>query len=211
VSTAVAVQAESSARERILDAAVDRIATEGIDGVRIARIAMDARVSTSLVHYHFDSREALLREALLHSFELAGDVRIEGSNGDPSSHTATLAAMVDQCLPYPGAEERDWILWVELWLRAVRRPELRDTAARLYARMHEWFASEIRAGIDAGEFAQCDVGAFTDRLMALLDGLGIRALITGDAMPVEQARSEIWATIASELGLEGEMPPIERS
>ena len=41
------------ARERILAAAVRRIASEGIDGVRIARIAMDAGVSTSLVHYHF--------------------------------------------------------------------------------------------------------------------------------------------------------------
>ena len=34
-------------RERILDAAVRRIAADGIDDVRIARIAMDAGVSTS--------------------------------------------------------------------------------------------------------------------------------------------------------------------
>ena len=67
-----------SARERILDAAVERIASDGIDEVRIARIAMDARVSTALVHYHFATREALLAEALEHSFETAGDVRAEG-------------------------------------------------------------------------------------------------------------------------------------
>ena len=52
-----------TARERILAAAVRQIAEEGIDGVRIARIAMAAGVSTSLVHYHFDSRDALLAEA----------------------------------------------------------------------------------------------------------------------------------------------------
>jgi AcrR family transcriptional regulator len=190
-----------NARERILDAAVERIATEGIDGVRIARIAMDARVSTSLVHYHFDSREALLREALVHSFELAGDVRIGQPSGEPRSHADTLAAMIDQCLPYPGAAERDWILWVELWLRAVRRPELRETAARLYARMHEWFASEISAGVESGEFTECDVHALTDRLMALLDGLGIRALVGDPSMPVERARAEVWAVVAAELGL----------
>ena len=55
---------DRSARERILDAAVLRIASDGIDAVRIARIAMDARVSTALVHYHFATREALLAEAL---------------------------------------------------------------------------------------------------------------------------------------------------
>ncbi|MGO9821047.1 MAG: TetR family transcriptional regulator, partial [Solirubrobacteraceae bacterium] len=43
----------TGARERILGAAARRIASEGIDGVRIARIAIDAGVSTSLVHYHF--------------------------------------------------------------------------------------------------------------------------------------------------------------
>jgi len=206
VSPAVAVQAEPSARERILDAAVERIATEGIDGVRIARIAMDARVSTSLVHYHFDSREALLAEALLHSFELAGDVRIGERNGDATSHADTLAAMIDQCMPYPGAAERDWILWVELWLRAVRRPELRDTAARLYARMHEWLASEIAAGVAAGEFADCKVDALTDRVLALLDGLGVRALLGDPSMPVQRARGEVWRVLAAELGLDGEMP-----
>ena len=84
--TAVPATARRSAREQILDAAVERIASDGIDAVRIARIAMDARVSTSLVHYHFESREALLAEALEHSFELAGDVRIGEDNGDAPSH-----------------------------------------------------------------------------------------------------------------------------
>ena len=65
---------DRSARERILDAAVLRIASDGIDAVRIARIAMDARVSTALVHYHFATREALLAEALEHSYETVGDV-----------------------------------------------------------------------------------------------------------------------------------------
>ena len=39
----------ASARQRILDAAVQRIAREGIDDVRIARIAMDAGVSAGLL------------------------------------------------------------------------------------------------------------------------------------------------------------------
>ena len=38
----------SGARERILAAAVERIASDGIDDMRIARVAMQAGVSTSL-------------------------------------------------------------------------------------------------------------------------------------------------------------------
>jgi AcrR family transcriptional regulator len=188
------------ARERILAAAVERIAGDGIDDVRIARIAMDAGVSTSLVHYHFETREALLEQALEYSFELAGDVRIGDDDGAVPDHTARLAAMIDQCLPYPGALERDWILWVELWLRAVRHPELRPTAARLYARMRKWFAEAIAAGVEAGEFrTQADPKATADRILALCDGYGVRALL-GD-LPTARAREAVWAVAAQELGV----------
>ena len=64
--------ARASARARILDAAVRLIAHEGINDVRIARIAMQAGVSAGLLHYHFASRDSLLAEALEHSYELAG-------------------------------------------------------------------------------------------------------------------------------------------
>ena len=193
------------ARERILGAAVERIASDGIDDVRIARIAMDAGVSTSLVHYHFETREALLEQALEYSFELAGDVRIGEEEGDAPDHTHRLAAMVDQCLPYAGQLERDWILWVELWLRATRHPELRPTATRLYRRMRTWFIQAIAAGAEAGEFDRsADPERVADRVLALCDGYGVRALL-GD-IPVEQARAEIWAVCAEELGLDP-VPP----
>ena len=137
--------ARASARARILDAAVKLIAREGINDVRIARIAQEAGVSPSLLHYHFASRDALLAEALEHSYELAGTIRI-GPDDEPAPAAARLRTMIDQCLPAPGALRDDWLLWVELWLHAARRPELRPTAAKLYARMHEWFGETIAEG-----------------------------------------------------------------
>jgi AcrR family transcriptional regulator len=195
---------EPGARDRILAAAVERIASEGIDDVRIARIATDAGVSTSLVHYHFETRDALLEEALEYSYELAGDVRIGEGEGKADDHTQRLAAMVDQCLPYPGMLERDFILWVELWLRASRRPELRPTASRLYARMHDWFRDAIAAGVESGEFRPADPDRVADWALALLDGFGIRVLV-GD-LPIERARSEAWAMLVVELGVDAEPP-----
>jgi len=188
-----------TARERILAAAVRRIASEGIDEVRIARIAMDAGVSSALVHYHFDTREALLAEALEFSYERAGDVRISTGELPASSHAERLAAMIEQCLPSTPALEQDWVLWVELWLRAVRHPELRPVAERLYARMREWFASEIAAGVRDGEFGRCDPDEIADRTLALIDGFGLRTLIGDSAVPLARAREEVWAAVAGEL------------
>lgn len=200
---------EGGARERILAAAVDRIASDGIDGVRIARIAMDAGVSTALVHYHFATREALLGEALEYSFEHAGDLRM-GEEEEPATeadtHAERIAVMVEQCLPSSASRDRDWVLWVELWLRAVRHPELRPTAERLYARMREWFAAAISDGIEAGEFKDCDPEAVADRALALIDGFGVRALLGDSEVPLDRARREIGSVLARDLGVGDQLP-----
>ena len=188
-------------RERLLDAAVRLIAREGIDNVRIARIAAEAGVSAGLVHYHFASRDALLEEALEHSYERAGDMRLAALGEGRATASQRLQAMIDQCLPSDRSLREDWVLWVELWLRGARDPALRPVAARLYARLHVWFAEAIAQGIAAGELRECDVDAMTDRLLALIDGYGIRVLTEDPRMPLNRARTEIWAAVAGELGV----------
>jgi AcrR family transcriptional regulator len=190
-----------TARDRILAAAAGQIAREGIDGVRIARIAMEARVSTALVHYHFETRDALLAEALDYSYAHAGDARISSGELPAASHAERLQSMIEQCLPTTASLEQDWVLWVELWLRAVRHPELRPVAEELYARLHAWFRDEIAAGVDDGEFARCDPDEVTDRLLALLDGYGIRTLIGDGAIPLERARRAVSSALGRDLGL----------
>ncbi len=178
------------------------IAREGIHDVRIARIAMEAGVSASLLHYHFASRDALLAEALEHSYELAGDARISLADDEPAPASRRLMAMIDQCLPVTPPLREGWLLWVELWLHAARRPELRGTAARLYERMHQWFAEAIAEGAASGELTAPDPARAADRVLALIDGYGIRALSEDPAMPVARAREEIWAAVSADLGVD---------
>jgi AcrR family transcriptional regulator len=193
--------AERDARERILEAACDLIAAEGIDDVRIARVAMRAGASTALVHHYFSTREELLEQALLHSFEQAADDRF-AEGGESPNATAALAEAIEECLPVPGRLERDWVLWVELWLRAAREPDLRPLAATLYARYHEWLEEVLKRGIDSGEFkSPDDIAALTDRTMALLDGLGLRALLHDPTMDIDAARAQVADFLAPQLGI----------
>jgi len=190
-----------SARERILAAAVRQIAREGIEGVRIARIAMEARVSSALVHYHFETRDALLAEALDYSYQRAGEARIGGDDELPAAtHTERLQSMIDGCLPMTPGLTDDWVLWVELWLRAARSPDLRPVAEELYARLHSWFRDEIAAGVEDGEFNRCDPDEVADRTLALIDGYGIRTLIGDGAIPLERARRAVLNAVARDLG-----------
>ena len=80
----------------------------------------------------------------------------------------------------------------------MRHTELRPTAARLYGRMRRWFVDAITAGVEAGEFdAGVDPERTADRVLALCDGFGVRALL-GD-LEIEQARAEVWAVLSRDL------------
>ena len=176
------------------------IAREGINDVRIARIAQEAGVSPSLLHYHFASRDALLAEALEHSYELAGTIRI-GPDDEPAPAAARLQNMIDQCLPADGLAARR-LAAVGRAVAARRAPPRAAPDRRaLYARMHQWFGETIAEGVASGEFTVADPQRTIDRLLALIDGYGIRALTDDPAMPIERAREEIWAAVAAELGV----------
>jgi AcrR family transcriptional regulator len=198
----VTTRAAPQTRERILDAACDVIAEHGIEDVRIARIATVAGVSPPLVHYHFTTREALLAEALEHSFELLGDFPTTSADDEGWSAARKLSWMIDQSLPFPGMGDREWRLWLELWGQAARRPELRPVAARLYARYDGWIGGVVREGMDSGEFRARDADAVTRRLIAAIDGLGLRVLVDDPAMPLALARRLVVEGLAEELGID---------
>ena len=193
-------RAAPDARERILDAACDVIAEQGIDDVRIARIATLAGVSPPLVHYHFATRAALLGEALEHSFELLGDLRTTHADDEGWTAGRRLAWMIDQSLPFPGMGDREWGLWLELWRQAARRAELRTVAARLYERYEDWFAEVVEDGIAAGEFVADDPQPVAQRLVAAIDGVGLRVLVDDPRMGLEHARGLVVEQLAAQLG-----------
>jgi hypothetical protein len=63
-------------------------------------------------------------------------------------------------------------------------------------------AALIQAGVKSGEFRSgVDVERVADVAMALLDGVGVRALIKDPAMSVDDARALVAERLAAELGL----------
>jgi AcrR family transcriptional regulator len=192
----------AAARDRILEAAVQALAAGGIDDVRIARVARMADVSPALVIYHFQTREALLGDALEASYELAGAARADaGADAADRPVLDRLQDKLDSALPAPGPQEHEWELWMELWARAARDPALRTTAARVYARWQASVQALIEEGVERGEFAVADSGRSARRLLALIDGLGVRVQLEDPELPAALAREELRDVLRAELNL----------
>lgn len=62
-----------TARHRLVRVALEQFAANGFEATSTAQIARRAGVTQPLVHYHFESKEALWRAAVLSVFERASD------------------------------------------------------------------------------------------------------------------------------------------
>ncbi|MDP9228711.1 MAG: TetR family transcriptional regulator C-terminal domain-containing protein, partial [Actinomycetota bacterium] len=68
-----------------------------------------------------------------------------------------------------------------------------------YERYRDWIEELIVAGVERGEFRTDDPARVADKLMALTDGMGLRALLDDPAMSLERAHRLTAEVIAAEL------------
>ncbi|MGA8725969.1 MAG: TetR/AcrR family transcriptional regulator [Acidimicrobiales bacterium] len=192
-------QRKAETRARLLGAAADLFAEQGIDAVSVDAVAHSAGRTSGAVYAHFGSKQGLLL-ALLESWKnsvltvLLAEVAVSASPDDE------LIAVWENVAR--GAEEGSarWsLLEHELWLRAARDPEV---AAVLRARDVE--ARRFSAGQLAGWTAR--VGArpaaapeeLAVLVKALLNGLAIQQHIDPDSVDDQLALSGLRALLGME-------------
>jgi AcrR family transcriptional regulator len=191
-------------RQQIIEAATLAIAERGLCETRVADIGARAGVSAALVLYYFGSKDHLLTEALtfaedrfyLQTFHALA--RLDRARD-------RLVALIDLSFPPAGASgdtRSDWVLWFELWSRALRDPEVARKREALDRRWRDTIADVVREGQRSGEFAEVDPEAFALRLAALLDGLAIQVVLGDPSCPPERVRSLALEASATELGFD---------
>ena len=189
----------TDARERILEAACDLIASDGIDDVRIARVANRARASTALVHHYFSTREELLAQALTtRSRPRARSASPRRPRARPRP-TGWRGRSTPACRCPARRSATGCCGWSSGCARArrVAAPARRRSVRPL----REWIAAAIEAGVESGEFAvERDAAELADLAVALIDGAGVRALIRDPEMDVERARELVAELLCDELG-----------
>ncbi|MCU1451081.1 MAG: transcriptional regulator, TetR family, partial [Acidimicrobiales bacterium] len=124
--------------EQILRATLTVIGRGGVGAVTHRSVAEEAGVPLGSMTYYFASKQELLREALrLHVREDAGRLRLVAS--ELIEQQASGEQVVETFAALLGSSHPD-IAQFELYLEAVRDPELREVAAeslRAYAEVAE--------------------------------------------------------------------------
>ncbi|MCD0443802.1 TetR/AcrR family transcriptional regulator [Glycomyces sp. A-F 0318] len=150
------------ARERLLAAARDLIGEIGWNAVSTRILAERAGVRPGLVHYHFESLQALLRQAVLEAMGdmLGGTAAFLAAAEDPAEGIDAVLSGLDG---HTGDDPTS-LLFIEAYLAATRDVLLHE---RMQALMLD-FRGVLAAALDrAGHPAPDDAAAF---ILAVIDG-----------------------------------------
>jgi AcrR family transcriptional regulator len=188
-------------RPAILSAAAEVISERGVQGTRISDVAERAGTSAPGVLYWFPTKDELLAEALVFS----DDRYYEGLTAELEgleSATARLARLIDH---WPAEGDIESILWMELWVRALRDPRLAQTRERLDRRWRAAIADIIREGQASGEFTAADADDVALLLTAVMDGFAIQLALGDPAVSAETVRRHCLGLAEAQLRMRGEV------
>jgi AcrR family transcriptional regulator len=197
-----ALAARPNRPEQILAAACRAIQQRGFANTRIADIAAEADMSTGAIHYWFEFRDEVLIAALKWA---SGQMfeRLEQLAAAADGERERLVLLLEHAVPVPGPRRGEYVLWMELWVRALQEPDLLPECEALSRRWRGYFFEAVRRGTDSGEFSPVsDPDEVAERLIAQVDGLGFELLLGYSWTSPERMRSRLYRFVAEQLGVE---------
>ena len=182
-------------RPAILTAAAEVISELGVSNTRISDVAERAGTSAPGVLYWFPTKDELLAEALQFS-----DDRFYVGLTDELANLGTAAERLGRLIElWPAEGDGETTLWMELWVRALRDPQLARTRERLDRRWREAIADIVRDGQADGEFGDADADDVALFLSALMDGFAIQLALGDPAVTADAVKRHCLALAEARL------------
>jgi AcrR family transcriptional regulator len=171
-------------RKALINAAIEEVARNGFHAASVDAIAEKAGFSIGALYGNFASKDDLLF-AVFDEHVAWFEKRLEGFAGadDPAKAIAGW-------IGYLGRHPEQFLIFIEFWAYAVRKPKVRREFARRMAQMREAVGSVLGLS-DGGDQAPVhDLGALL--ALATARGLAIEKLVAPAAVP-DQAVGELLA------------------
>lgn len=159
-------------RQEILETTCRVVIERGFAGTRVSDVAQRLGISSSLVHYHFESKESLLAEAFAHYARTALH-ELEEYVSEVAGPNEQLSRAIEDFVP-EGSDDLEWMLWIDAWGEALRNPLMRRISQELDERGVALIESIVLRGNAEGEFDCPEPRSSAMRLMGLIDGLAVQ-------------------------------------
>lgn len=166
-------------REHIMEATYDALIESGYAALTMSDIAAASGTSTSLLHYHFDTKEDLLVAFLEHLVDSIERDLADASANDPIERLHAILQWYDV---QPGESEREafHVALLELRVQAPRNERYRRRIREADRVIRDGIVSAIVDGVDTGLVETEDPDTAAAVILAAADGAETRWLMTGE-------------------------------
>lgn len=193
-------------RREILEAARKVFDASGYEATTIDAVALTAGMSKGNIYNYFASKQELFKQVFLEDQTIRDYQAMAAAGG---SVTRSLDMMLDNWFAKLAEQMALARLRLEYWATAAREGcegEMKATFQRMY---HQWrdFATDlVRRGIASGEFSsQLDPEVSASLMIALVDGVGLEAMLNVGLVVDEQLLAGLKQTIFATLKKESDI------
>lgn len=185
----------------IMEATYEALSTYGYADLTIQRIADAFPKSKSLLYYHYDDKEAILRaflDWLVDEFRADFERNFKSDLDDDPR--ATLEALVDQLLPTELTEEERTfrVAIFALQSRAAHDPAYAERFTELFASIEAALATVVEHGVEQGAFRAVAPDRTARLLLAVASG-GVTWTLSTEPAVAAGVRDALNAYLEREL------------
>jgi AcrR family transcriptional regulator len=176
----------SGGRDRVLEAALDVLKTDGYAGLTTSKVAARSGQNKALIGYHFGSKDGLVAAV---AREVSAEITREllEAIGEPRTVEDVARGVVDGIGRIMARDEGLARLYFDLASHSVVEPEVRAIIAEMKQGYRDVLRTLLARAKD-GPRKSADAEAAAVYLMAAVEGLALEQLERGESPALKRAR-----------------------
>ena len=190
-------------RTEIANAAARAVDEYGLDRVRLIDVARAAGCTTGSIGHYFPGKDAVLVAALEHALAGIVDSGAEVTAGTDFAGASAFISHVCTFLPLTEPNQRYWRIWLAFCGRAAHDPQLARMHQRAYAELQRGLLDGISTRGLAHGSGPGDPEDTAAAVMAVLDGVGLRAVLEPEEWPADRQRGVVSTLLSALLASSG--------
>ncbi|WP_075182510.1 transcriptional regulator BetI [Pantoea sp. 1.19] len=172
-------------RRQLIDATLNTINEVGLQDATIAQIARRAGVSTGIISHYFRDKNGLLEATMRDvTAQLRTAVQQRLRALPDASTEVRLCAIVDGNFDDSQVHSAAMKAWLDFWASSMHQPMLNRLQQVSSRRLLTTLVAEFQRDLPRAEARRAGYG-----LAAMIDGLWLRAALSGDPFDQPQAKT----------------------
>lgn len=178
-------------RRQLIEATIDSIAAHGLTGTTMATVTKLAGLSMGLVGFHFQSKENLMKETLMHLVTEHREFWISRLQDAAMPPAEKLQTIIEAHFHPSICTPKRIAVWFAFFGEERYRETYREAAARFDSERFEATEKLCWEIVEEGGYDGIDPGDVAKTIECLADGLWLSLLLEPDFLSLRAARHQM--------------------